>query len=59
MNKCERCGTKTKGFDLIDYCAECGTNLCQNCIAKGCCGHVPAKSGSQEDLDEEEADVPK
>jgi hypothetical protein len=49
MNECERCGatehTSSDDYGLMDYCGQCGTNLCQSCMAQGCCGHMPAKSG--------------
>ncbi len=50
-NKCERCGATTEPgtFDLMDYCAVCSKNLCPECMAKGCCGNVPAKSGNEAD----------
>jgi len=48
---CEKCGAAPKGFDLFDYCAECSRNLCPDCMAKGCCGHVPALSGTEHDDD--------
>lgn len=47
--RCERCGKGTVGYDLFDYCAECSKNLCWECMDKGCCGHVPAKSGTKDD----------
>lgn len=53
--KCERCGKGTTGYDLHDYCALCSRNLCADCMEKGCCGHVPAKSGSNEDGPSEES----
>lgn len=55
--KCERCGgvghwTDKAGRehvqDLLDYCATCSKNLCEKCMAKGCCGKVPAVSGQDE-----------
>jgi hypothetical protein len=46
--KCERCGKETEGFELHDYCAECGTNLCEHCMEHGCCGNAPATSGVEE-----------
>jgi hypothetical protein len=46
---CERCGARPVGFGLLDYCAECGRDLCPACMAKGCCGHVPAWSGTEQD----------
>lgn len=38
-----------ESFDLIDFCAVCGTNLCDNCMEGGCCGRVPAISGTEAD----------
>lgn len=52
MKKCERCGAQPKGeFGLLDYCLHCSRDLCDDCMKKGCCGHVPANSGSQADID--------
>jgi hypothetical protein len=47
--RCERCGKgrpndKANPFALFDYCAKCGRDLCDECMAKGCCGNVPALS---------------
>ena len=57
--KCERCGAYPKGkYGLLDYCLICSKDLCDDCMAKGCCGHVPAKSGTEVDAafsDEQEA----
>lgn len=51
IHKCETCRKK---IDFpSDYCAECGKNLCDECMKKGCCGSVPAKSGADEDNIEE------
>lgn len=47
--KCERCGKQADGYDLHDYCAKCGMNLCDHCMQKGCCGQVPAENGSVAD----------
>lgn len=48
--KCERCGVEAVGeFGLLDYCAACSRDLCDACMAKGCCGHVPALSGEEAD----------
>jgi hypothetical protein len=45
--KCERCGKGPQGeFGLLDYCAECSKDLCPECMEKGCCGTVPAESGT-------------
>ena len=48
---CERCNKETKpdGYDLFDFCAKCARNLCPECMKKGCCGEVPAKSGMNEE----------
>lgn len=50
--KCERCGYESP--DLLDYCGNCGKNLCDKCMAKGHCGHVPALSGNEADHGEDE-----
>lgn len=56
--KCERCGgvgemIKSGPFagtpHSLDYCAVCSKDLCEKCMAKGCCGNVPAKSGNAAD----------
>jgi transcriptional regulator with XRE-family HTH domain len=47
--QCERCQAGTAGYSLHDYCAACSVNLCDTCMAKGCCGDVPAKSGLEAD----------
>ncbi len=60
MRECERCGAKpgyltgSKNYELFDYCANCAKNLCPECMAKGCCGHVPAESGMLADNPDEE-----
>jgi uncharacterized membrane-anchored protein YhcB (DUF1043 family) len=47
---CERCGTMANDYlELFDYCADCSKNLCPDCMAKGCCGNVPAVSGTEAD----------
>lgn len=49
MNKvCERCGAKSPSPDagpyaLFAYCVYCSRDLCDACVAKGCCGKVPAE----------------
>lgn len=54
MNKqCEKCG-KTEIYtesrsDCFDYCAICSRNLCDECMAEGCCGRIPAQSGMAAD----------
>lgn len=57
--KCERCGASTphedaSAFSLFDYCAGCGKDLCDACMEKGCCGHVPARSGDLADNEPDE-----
>lgn len=47
--KCERCPKTTQGFDLFDYCATCGRNLCPGCAEEGCCGVKPMASGQTDD----------
>jgi len=42
----------------MDYCAICGKNLCDKCMPQGCCGHTPAKSGSEEDYGEDKDAAP-
>lgn len=56
MKKCERCGKSPdpKTFDLLDYCATCSKDLCPDCMAKGCCGNVPAESGNKLDSTDDE-----
>jgi hypothetical protein len=62
MGECERCGARipSDSFELMDFCAKCSKNLCDACMKKGCCGKVPAASGSEIDYweppDEDEAD---
>jgi len=52
---CERCGASPKGpYGLLDFCRECSRDLCDDCMTKGCCGHVPALSGNSEFGGEEE-----
>lgn len=49
MDACEHCGTTlpAASYELFDYCADCGRNLCPACMAKGCCGSAPARSGME------------
>ena len=56
--RCERCGTSSIGYELLDYCASCGRDLCPACMEKGCCGHVPALSGTDMDNAIEEMNAP-
>ncbi len=46
--ECERCGARSDGYQLHDYCSECGKNLCEDCMEQGCCGNVPAISGMKD-----------
>ena len=48
--QCERCGAGPAGADLFDRCAHCGQKLCDECMAAGCCGRVPAASAREEEL---------
>jgi hypothetical protein len=50
--KCERCHKESAGYAVHDYCRTCSKNLCDDCMAKGCCGAVPAVSGMERDYDE-------
>lgn len=56
MSRCERCGFTDNpvSYALMDYCVDCGKNLCEECIAKGCCGAKPARSGMEEDSDDDD-----
>lgn len=49
---CERCGQPH-----IDYCGICDRDRCRSCMQQGCCGHVPAISGTA--LGEGCPDVPR
>lgn len=49
---CSGCNKHAKAYDLFDYCAECSKNLCSDCMKKGCCENVPAKSGMNDDASE-------
>lgn len=55
---CERCRRSTTGLRLHDYCRKCSKNLCDSCMAHGCCGTVPALSGMDEDDGEPDAARP-
>lgn len=51
--RCERCGATSPSpdagpYELFDYCAVCSRDLCDRCMADGCCGNVPALSGNVE-----------
>lgn len=55
---CERCGATSpspgaNAYALFDFCGECSRDLCDECMANGCCGHVPAVSGSERDFVED------
>jgi hypothetical protein len=57
---CERCGAPPDGeFGLHDFCANCSINLCPTCMAKGCCGDVPARSGLEASDRLERQELPK
>lgn len=56
MQTCERCGKSLDNYELTDYCAECNKNLCDDCMKKGCCGNIPAKSGMENDYPDETED---
>ena len=48
--KCAVCGADkpspdSADFSLLDYCAQCGDDLCREHMEQGCCGHQPALSG--------------
>lgn len=54
--KCAVCGAEkpspdSADFSLLDYCAQCGSDLCHEHMAEGCCGHQPALSGIAADED--------
>ena len=55
--ECERCHKRAEGYDLFDYCALCGKNLCPKCMEAGCCGVVPAKSGEENDYREDQRQI--
>ena len=55
MKECERCEAIPAGeFELLDYCAKCSKDLCDDCMKAGCCGAVPAVSGMGEDHGDDE-----
>jgi hypothetical protein len=61
MKTCEHCGVdkprpEASEFDLMDYCAECFADLCDECMAKGCCDVTPARSGNRADQESLEAE---
>jgi hypothetical protein len=33
----------------VGYCEVCSRNLCDECLAEGCCGNIPALDGERED----------
>lgn len=55
--KCERCTATTSGHTLFDYCETCSQNLCNSCMADGCCQVKPARSGMGSDYGGD-ADLP-
>ena len=61
--RCERCGARRSKpgageYDLLDYCAHCSRDLCDACMEKGCCGRVPAASGTAWDHGDDEPGYP-
>ncbi len=50
--KCERCGKRIEALEH-DYCAVCSRDLCEECMARGCCGNIPARPGLMADYAEE------
>jgi len=42
----------------MDYCALCSRNLCSGCMARGCCGAVPALSGNERDHAHDDGPTP-
>jgi len=54
--KCERCGAYPTGMNLLDYCAICSADLCPHCMTEGCCGNVPAVSGTEIDNEDFETE---
>ena len=60
MQTCEKCGKKASGkYELLDYCAKCSKNLCDDCMAAGHCGETPAKSGMDADQSDGDAELAK
>jgi hypothetical protein len=55
MQTCDKCraAEPESSYVLFDYCARCGKNLCPACMAKGCCGNVPAASGMEFDYEDD------
>jgi hypothetical protein len=58
VRRCEKCGATAKGFGLLDYCAECSAALCDDCMARGHCGKVPAESGTERDYGDDAPERP-
>lgn len=53
--KCEGCeAAPPDDYGLLDYCAICSRDLCDACMNTGCCGNVPALSGTDQDCGEAE-----
>jgi hypothetical protein len=46
MTKCDRCAAALTPTTWDD-CEVCLQDLCERCMADGCCGHKPARSGSE------------
>lgn len=44
---CDRCGKGTDQDHEFDFCWKCGADLCDRCLAEGCCERIPARSGTK------------
>lgn len=51
--RCGSCQYDAKEMEMLDYCAACLTDLCGDCMVKGHCGNVPARSGLRLSYEEE------
>ena len=55
VKKCEECGAKpSRPYEMFDYCARCGRDLCKKCMEEGCCGSTPATSGMKVDFGDDD-----
>ena len=55
LGECSRCEKVHEcSFVMWDYCAVCVYLLCDECMAEGCCGSTPARSGVAADAAREE-----
>lgn len=59
MQQCHRCKTKFESSNswFMDYCAICSQSLCDDCMASGCCGSLPARSGRKVDYDDADFEI--